>query len=457
MARLRSVSASARVRTLPPGIESASGKPCVAERSQGRLSARGSGTSGDDHGRVFQTDVMHSTLFSYHGGDRIADFSVISVVAAGTFGEVYLVRDLSGARLALKLLKGDPGYEMSAISRLRQKVGDEPGMVQIHHIGEFGGRVYYTMDAADNLAANGAKYCPDTLENRLAFRGALNAFEAIDIAEVLASALDALHAHGLVHRDLKPSNVIFKDGKPLLADLGLIASADGGVAGTPGFMPTETLPVDAFEAHRSRDFFALGKVLYCMLTNENADRFPILPKSYSVREVAALRKVWLKACAPRPSHRFAEGCDFIEALRAARRELCGITVRRRMGVSAALVVAAVAAVLTIAVTCFFSLRPSAEDEGEETAVYVNIEEVDGEYRVFCCFNSAGDLDPMSVSNRRKAAALTKDALRKYRNLPSDMTVKVRDAKRDREPERNGGMLLYHYRMPVASCVDVGAK
>lgn len=429
--------------------------PCVAERSQGRLSARGGGTLGDVHGRVFQTDVMHSAYtYSYRSGDRIADFSVISVVAAGAFGEVYLVRDLFGARLALKLLKGDPGCEMSSISRLRQKVGDEPGMVSIHHIGEFDGRVYYTMDAADNLAADGAKYCPDTLENRLAFRGALNAFEAIDIAESLASALDALHAHGLVHRDLKPSNVIFKDGKPLLADFGLTASADGGVAGTPGFMPTETLPVDAFEAHRSRDFFALGKVLYCMLTNEAADRFPILPKSYSVREVAALRKVWLKACAPRPSHRFAEGGDLIEALRAARRELCGILGRKRGGPA---VLVSAAAVLMIAATCFFVLWPTVEDDGEETAVYVNVEEADGEYRVFCCFNAVGDLDPMSVSNRRKAAALTRDALRKYRNLSPNMTVKVRDAKRDREPERNGGLLLYHYRMPVASCVDVEAR
>lgn len=394
---------------------------------------------------------MTHCAYTYHGGDRIADFSVVSAIAAGAFGEVYRVRDLSGVTLALKLLKGDSGYEMSSVSRLRQKIGNEPGIVSIHHIGEVAGRVYYTMDIADNLAAKEDEYSPDTLENRLFLRGAMNAFEAIDIAEALATALDALHAHGLVHRDLKPSNVIFKDGKPLLADIGLVAQSDGGPAGTLGFMPEEALPADAFEAHKSRDFYALGKVLYCMLTNEDADRFPILPKVYSVKDVAALRKVWLRACATKPSCRFFEGMDFVEALKTARRELCGMSGggRRMSGI---IVSATVAVVLAVVAVCGFALWPSAmEADVEETAVFVNIEEAEGEYLVFCCFNVIGDLDPMSVSNRRKAAALTIDALRKHRDLPPTMTVKVRSAKRDREPVRNGGILSYHYRIPMASC------
>ena len=400
---------------------------------------------------------MTQYAYTYRGGDRIADFSVVSAIAAGSFGEVYLVRDLSGATLALKLLKGDSGYELSSVSKLRQRVGNESGIVSIHHIGEVAGRVYYTMDVADNLAANKAEYCPDTLENRLSLRGAMNAFEAIDIAEALATALDALHAHGLVHRDLKPSNVIFKDGKPLLADFGLVALSDGGAAGTLGFVPAETVPADAFEVHKSRDFYALGKVLYCMLTNEDADRFPILPKSYSVRDVAALRKVWLKACATKPSCRFAEGMDFIEALKTARSELCGFADGGWKKI-VVILSATVAVVLAAVAACFFALRPSVvENAVKDTVVYVNMEESDGEYSVFCCFNALGDLDPMSVPNRRKAAALTIDALRKYRNLPPTMTVKVRSAKRDREPECNGGLLLYHYRIPLASCEDMEVR
>ena len=393
---------------------------------------------------------MTATAYTYRGGDKIADFSVISSVAAGAFGEVYLVRDLSGIPLALKLLKADSGAEVSSIAELRQKVGDDTGLLSIHHIGEFEGRVYYTMDAADNIASKESEYCPDTLENRLDFRGALNAFEVLDIAESLAGALDVLHAHGLVHRDLKPANVIFKDGKPLLADFGLVSPIDGGNAGTPGFMPPERLPVDAEAAQQARDFYSLGKVIYCALTNEDADRFPILPKNYSVKEVSAIRKVWLKACASKPSQRFLDGESFIAAIQLARRELCGMAGGRRSKFWKPLIFAVSACVLAGA-ALFSMLWTRSSDTGEETSVYVNIEQTAEDYLVFCCFTVGSDLDPMSEFNRRKAAALTVDALRRYLKLPAEATIRPRNVKREREPERNGGVMLYYYRIPIGSC------
>lgn len=399
---------------------------------------------------------MTETAYTYRGGDRIADFSVVSVVAAGAFGEVYLVRDLSGIPLALKLLRADSGTEASSIAELRRKVGNEPGLVSIHHIGEFQGRVYYTMDAADNIASKEAEYCPDTLENRLAFRGALNAFEVLDIAESLAGALDVLHAHGLVHRDLKPANVIFKDGKPLLADFGLVSPIDGGNAGTPGFMPPERLPADAEAAQQARDFYSLGKLIYCALTNEDADRFPILPKNYSVKEVSAIRKVWLKACAPKPSQRFLDGASFIAAIRLARCELCGLEGGRRAKLWKLLAFAAGACALAGAVL-FAMLRARSSDTGEETSVYVNIEQTAEDYLVFCCFTVGSDLDPMSEYNRRKAAALTVDALRRYRKLPAEATIRPRNVTREREPERKGGVMLYYYRIPIGSCEIRGVE
>ena len=46
------------------------------------------------------------------------------------------------------------------------------------------------------------------------------------IALSLTRALEHLHAHGLVHRDIKPSNIIFVNGVPKLADIGLVTSVD---------------------------------------------------------------------------------------------------------------------------------------------------------------------------------------------------------------------------------------
>ena len=382
---------------------------------------------------------------------------MVSVVAAGAFGEVYLVRDLSGITLALKLLQADSGAEVSAIAELRQKVGKDPGLLPIHHIGEFEGCVYYTMDAADNIASKEAEYCPDTLENRLTFRGALNAFEVLDIAESLAKALEALHSHGLVHRDLKPANIIFKDGKALLADFGLVSTIDGGSnAGTPGFMPPERVPIEAEAAQQARDFYSLGKVIYCALTNEDADRFPILPKNYSLKEVSAIRKIWLKACAPKPSQRFSDGDSFVAAIQLARRELCGMAGGRRNRSWRILAFAVGACVLAGA--SLFAMRWARSSGAvEETTVYVNIDETAEDYLVFCCFTVGSDLDPMSEYNRRKAAALTVDALRRYRKLPAEATIRLRNVTREREPERNGGVMLYYYRVPIGSCEIQGIK
>jgi len=393
--------------------------------------------------------------YAYRRGDKIADFSVVSVVAEGAFGEVYLVRDLSGVLLALKLLKEGSGCEISSISELRKTVGNEPGLVAIHHIGEFKGRIYYTMDAADNLSSKDGEYCPDTLENRLSFRGGMNAFEVLDIAEALARALEVLHVHGLVHRDLKPANVIFKDGKPLLADFGLISPTDGESAGTPGYMPPDGLPANAIAAHHARDFYALGKVIYRALTNEDADRFPILPKDYSLKEVSALRKVWQKACAQKPSQRFSDGDTFVAALQEARRELCGMGGGR--GTRWTICALAAAAVALAASATYLFFRPQGAVEGEGFSVYVNIEETENNYLAFCCFTAGSDMDPMSEANRRKAATLTIDALRKYRNLPKELTIKAKHVQREREPERNGGLMSYYYRIPIAFCEIQGAK
>src|SRR5260370_38781919 len=66
--------------------------------------------------------------------------------------------------------------------------------------------------------------------------------DCVTIGLGLAEALDFLHRHGLTHRDVKPRNVIFVNGRPKLADVGLVADIlppdqQGTCVGTPGYMP----------------------------------------------------------------------------------------------------------------------------------------------------------------------------------------------------------------------------
>src|SRR5206468_204426 len=115
-------------------------------------------------------------------------------------------------------------------------------------------------------------YAPHTLRADLE-RGRLPAARVLEIGLALAEALGHLHSHGLVHRDVKPSNVIFVNGRPKLADIGLVTDVGDGrsIVGTEGYLPPEG------PGTPQADIFALGKVLYGAATGLARTEFPQLP------------------------------------------------------------------------------------------------------------------------------------------------------------------------------------
>lgn len=113
-----------------------------------------------------------------------------------------------------------------------------------------------------------------TLQDRIDAAGPFEISEVIEIAQQLASGLEAAHAAGLIHRDIKPDNILIEEKvtpRAVLTDFGLARAVDdasltqsGVLTGTPNFMSPEQAQAHSLD-YRT-DLFSLGSVMYVMLT-----------------------------------------------------------------------------------------------------------------------------------------------------------------------------------------------
>jgi hypothetical protein len=99
--------------------------------------------------------------------------------------------------------------------------------------------------------------------------------EAAQLVELLARAVHYAHSRSIVHRDLKPANILLtSDGVPKIADFGLakILSEDqgvmhtGAILGTPSYVAPEQGAGKGREIGPTSDVYALGAILYELLT-----------------------------------------------------------------------------------------------------------------------------------------------------------------------------------------------
>ena len=149
--------------------------------------------------------------------------------------------------------------EAEAVARLQH-----PHIVQIHEVGEHDGRPYLVLEYVDG----------GSLADQLAGQPQA-AKPAARLVETLARAVHYAHEQGVVHRDLKPANVLLTaDGTPKIADFGLAkcldldAGATGSttVIGTPSYMAPEQAMGQGRTVGPAADVYALGAILYQMLT-----------------------------------------------------------------------------------------------------------------------------------------------------------------------------------------------
>ena len=256
----------------------------------------------------------------------IPDHELIRSIGQGSYGAVWLAKSVVGTYRAVKVVRrgsfsdGHPfEREFAGLQRFEPISRTHPGFVGILHVGRNeGGRYFYCiMELADDVASGQAiqpeTYEPRTLGSDLARRTRLPLGECLEIGLSLAGALKELHRHGLVHRDIKPSNIIFVNGVPKLADIGLVTAISEATTslGTRGYAPPED------PGRPSADLYSLGKVLYQISTGKGPEHFPELPAELSDlgagEQFTRFNDVLLRACQSAVSQRYQSA----EALRAA--------------------------------------------------------------------------------------------------------------------------------------------
>jgi eukaryotic-like serine/threonine-protein kinase len=216
-------------------------------------------------------------------GAKLGPYVIVGPLGAGGMGEVYRARDSRlGREVAVKVLPDRFADSPEALARFEREARavaalSHPNILSLFDVGQSNGISYAVAELLKG----------DTLRARLSGER-LPVRKAVEIAATVADGLAAAHEAGIVHRDLKPENIfVTSDGRVKILDFGLarvetpgdaIAATSapttpaptepGVLMGTAGYISPEQVrgkPADA----RS-DIFALGAVLYEMLTGERA-------------------------------------------------------------------------------------------------------------------------------------------------------------------------------------------
>ncbi|OYW24789.1 MAG: protein kinase [Planctomycetales bacterium 12-60-4] len=208
---------------------------------------------------------------------EFADYTLLDEIGRGGMGIVYRARQKSPSRIvALKMvLRGDVASRED-LARFRAEAEAaakvlHPHIVPVYEVGEHEGRPYFSMKLIEGT----------TLHRKLA-DGPLPPRMAAEMLIPVCRAIADAHRRGVLHRDLKPSNILIdRDGRTYITDFGLAKritaeNADGSLSGsltqsgailgTPGYMAPEQAAGKRGEVGAASDVYALGAILYAMLT-----------------------------------------------------------------------------------------------------------------------------------------------------------------------------------------------
>jgi eukaryotic-like serine/threonine-protein kinase len=217
-------------------------------------------------------------------GTRLGPYEIVAPIGAGGMGEVYRAKDTRLDRtVAVKILSSHLSDNPEARQRFDREARaisslNHPNICTLHDVGHQDGIDFLVMEFLEG----------ETLADRLS-KGPLPTEQVLKYGIEICEGLERAHKSGVVHRDLKPGNVMLTKTGAKLMDFGLAKATPAGAApassltmtiadqpltargtivGTFQYMSPEQ--TEGKEADARSDIFALGAILYEMVTGKRA-------------------------------------------------------------------------------------------------------------------------------------------------------------------------------------------
>jgi len=208
------------------------------------------------------------------GGKKWLDvpgYEILGELGRGAMGVVYKARQKRLNRLvALKMMLAGSHAGPEQLARFQTEAESvarlqNPNIVQIYEVGEHDDLPFFSLEFVDGgTLANQMGGKPQPPRN------------AAQMIETLARAMDCAHQLDIIHRDLKPANILLTaNGILKISDFGLAKRLEaedssqtrsGTLMGTPSYMSPEQAHGDTHGIGPPADQYALGVMLYEMLT-----------------------------------------------------------------------------------------------------------------------------------------------------------------------------------------------
>ncbi|MBI3725554.1 SUMF1/EgtB/PvdO family nonheme iron enzyme, partial [bacterium] len=262
-------------------------------------------------------------------------FLVLEEIGRGGMGLVFKARQIDMDRVcALKVIKASPNVPEVQINRFVQEARaaaqlNHPNIVAIYDFGRYRDMFWIAMEFIEGTSLTRAIYEEKVPIDR-----------AVELAQDVLDAIAYAHSKGVIHRDLKPQNILIEKerGRGKLIDFGLAKdntvelglTQEGQILGSPYYLSPEQTRGESRNVDGRSDIFAMGTLLYEMLTRTRpfsgksaAEVYAKILKERPVPLISiepeiggALQEVVLKALEKEPASRYQTAEEMRAALAA---------------------------------------------------------------------------------------------------------------------------------------------